>query len=55
MKKSAANENNKEETYNYRDDFQILTLNEKRKILKTAKFLLKLQRDNCSIVAVIAG
>jgi hypothetical protein len=33
------------ENYNFGCDFQILTLKEKRRILKYAKSFLKLQRD----------
>jgi len=32
------------ETYDYESDFKFLTLKEKRKILKNAKYLLKLQK-----------
>jgi len=34
------------ETYNYRSDFQFLSLKEKYRILKNAKYLLKLQKEN---------
>jgi len=34
------------ETYDYMSDFLLLTLRERRAILKTAKNLLKLQRKN---------
>jgi hypothetical protein len=44
----------KVETYNYGDDFQLLTRKEKRDILKNAKFLLRLQRDNGGLIAVNA-
>jgi hypothetical protein len=44
----------KVETYNYRDDFQLLTRKEKRTVLRNAKYLLKLQRDNDSLIAVKA-
>jgi hypothetical protein len=43
------------ETYNYGIDFQLLTLKEKRGILKSAKSLLKLQRDNDVLFAVAGG
>jgi hypothetical protein len=43
------------ETYNYGSDFQLLTLKEKRGILKSAKSLLKLQRDNDVLFAVAGG
>ena len=36
----------KVENYDYENDFQLLTLKEKRRILKTAKVLLKLQKKN---------
>jgi hypothetical protein len=38
------------ETYDYRNDFQILTSKEKRLILKNAKHLLKLQKGNAEMV-----
>jgi 23S rRNA U2552 (ribose-2'-O)-methylase RlmE/FtsJ len=55
MNDSAKDGSCKVEAYNYRDDFQLLTLKEKREILKNAKFLLKLQRDNGIWVTVAAG
>jgi hypothetical protein len=42
----------KVEPYNYSNDFQLLTRKEKRNILRNAKFLLKLQRDNEGLIAV---
>jgi hypothetical protein len=39
------------ETSTYGSDFQLLTLKEKKGILKNAKSLLKLQRDNAVLVA----
>ena len=39
-------EERKVESYNYGSDFQLLALKEKRGILKNAKTLLKLQREN---------
>ena len=36
----------KVENYEYKSDFQLLTLMEKRRILKTAKILLNLQKKN---------
>ena len=37
---------NKVETYDYKSDFLLLPLGERRAILKNAKNLLKLQREN---------
>ena len=34
------------ETYNYKNDFSILTKKEKRRILKNAQHLLKLQQED---------
>jgi hypothetical protein len=38
------------EIYNYGSDFQILTPKEKRRILKNAKQLLNLQKENTDMV-----
>jgi len=40
----------KVENYNFMSDFQILTLKEKRGILKNAKTLLKLQNEDSVLV-----
>jgi hypothetical protein len=45
MDNKAAHESRKVENYNFKGDFQILTLKEKRGILKNAKTLLKLQKE----------
>jgi len=42
-------ENRKVENFNFKDDFQILSLKEKRVIIKNAKTLLKLQNDEASL------
>jgi len=39
------------ETYDYRSDFKFLTSKEKREILKNAKYLLKLQKENNAFFA----
>jgi hypothetical protein len=52
MNGTAKREGRKVETYHYVNDFQLLTLKEKRDILKNAKSLLKLQRDNDVLCAV---
>ena len=36
----------KVENYKFESDFQLLTLNEKRRILKDAKVLLSIQKQN---------
>jgi hypothetical protein len=54
MDSTTKNEMCKVETYNCGDDFQLLTRKEKRNILRNAKFLLKLQRDNGGLIAVAA-
>jgi hypothetical protein len=46
MEYTARREAVKEEYYDCSKDFTILTLAEKRRVLKTAKNLLKLQREN---------
>ena len=46
MNSKTNHESRKVENYNFGSDFQILTLKEKRSILKNAKTLLKLQRDD---------
>jgi len=38
------------ETYDYESDFQVLNLKEKRGILKNAKRLLNLQKENMDMV-----
>lgn len=38
------------ETYDYGSDFQFLTLKEKRVILKNAKHLLKLQKEDLEMI-----
>jgi hypothetical protein len=55
MNGTANHEERMVETYNYGSDFQLLTLKEKRGILKSAKSLLKLQRDNAVLFAVAGG
>jgi hypothetical protein len=52
MNGTAKQERCKVETYHYVNDFQLLTLKEKRGILKNAKSLLKLQKDNDGLTAV---
>ena len=39
------------ETYDFRSDFQFLTLKEKREVLKNAKHLLNLQKKNNALFA----
>lgn len=39
------------ETYDYESDFQFLTLKEKHEVLKNAKQLLKLQKEDAEMVA----
>ena len=46
MNDKAKQEECKGECFNYESDFQLLTLKEKRGILKNAKNLLLLQREN---------
>jgi hypothetical protein len=46
MECTAKHEAVKEEYYDYSKDFTVLTPAEKRRVLKTAKNLLKLQREN---------
>ena len=46
MKDKARQAGVKGEPYDYSKDFRILTLREKRGILKNAKDLLKLQKEN---------
>jgi hypothetical protein len=46
MDNTAKQEGCNVENYDFRSDFQILNLKEKRKVLKNAKRLLKLQKDN---------
>jgi hypothetical protein len=46
MKDTAKQEGVKGEPYDYSKDFKVLTLKEKRGVLKAAKNLLKLQKDN---------
>jgi 3-keto-L-gulonate-6-phosphate decarboxylase len=55
MNDTTNHEGCKVEAYNYGSDFQLLTLKEKREVLKNAKSLLKLQRDNDVLVAVAGG
>ena len=51
MDDTARQEGRKAETYDYLSDFQILPLKEKRGILKNAKHLLKLQKEDAVILA----
>jgi hypothetical protein len=53
MNGTANHEGRKVETYHYVNDFKLLTLKEKRGILKNAKSLLKLQRDNEVLCAAV--
>ena len=46
MNEAAKLAENKVETYDYISDFLLLSLRERRAILKNAKNLLKLQREN---------
>jgi hypothetical protein len=46
MKDTAKQEGVKGEPYDYSKDFKILTRKEKRALLKNAKTLLKLQKEN---------
>jgi hypothetical protein len=39
------------ESFDYSDDFSFLTLKEKREVLKNAKYLLRLQKDNVAMLA----
>jgi hypothetical protein len=55
MDNTSKNEGCKVETYNFRNDFQLLTRKEKRNILRNAKLLLKLQRDNGGLITVAAA
>jgi hypothetical protein len=55
MNGMAKHEGCKVETSNYGNDFQLLTLKEKRGILKNAKSLLKLQKDNDGLCAIKRG
>jgi len=45
-------EGRKVENYNFESDFQILTIKEKRVILKNAKSLLKLQKEGGVLISV---
>jgi len=38
------------ESFDYSDDFSFLTLKEKREVLKNAKYLLRLQKDNVAML-----
>ena len=51
MNNKANRESRKAENYNFGSDFQILTLKEKRGILKNARTLLKLQRDDAVLLS----
>jgi hypothetical protein len=51
MKDTAKQEGVKAEPYDYSKDFKILTPKEKRGILKNAKTLLKLQKENNALLA----
>jgi len=51
MSSKTNRENRKVENYNFGSDFQILTLKEKREILKNAKTLLKLQRGDAVLLS----
>ena len=51
MNNTAKQAKYKVETCNYGSDFQLLTQKEKRGILKNAKTLLKLQRENSVLPA----
>ena len=51
MKNTTKQEGGKVEHYDYGSDFQILTRKEKREVLKNAKHLLKLQKDNVAVLA----
>ncbi|GHV00373.1 hypothetical protein FACS189483_10390 [Spirochaetia bacterium] len=46
MKDKAKQEGVKGESYDYSKDFKVLTRKEKRALLKNAKTLLKLQKEN---------
>ena len=50
MNYTARRERINREFYYYRKDFMILTIAEKRAILKNAKTLLKLQKENADIL-----
>jgi hypothetical protein len=54
MKYTASKAEGKEEPYDYRNDFKVLTIGEKRAVLKTAKHLLKLQKENALLTDVPA-
>jgi hypothetical protein len=46
MNNKAGKEGVKEESYDYGNDFKVLPRKEKRGLVKNAKTLLKLQREN---------
>jgi hypothetical protein len=46
MKNKAKQAGKKGKPYDYSNDFKVLTKEEKREIVKTAKNLLKLQKEN---------
>jgi hypothetical protein len=46
MNNKAGKEGVKEESYDYDNDFKVLPRKEKRGLVKNAKTLLKLQREN---------
>jgi hypothetical protein len=54
MKDMARQEGIGREPYDYRKDFKVLTPVEKREVLKTAKNLLKLQKENALLAGVPA-
>jgi hypothetical protein len=49
MKDTAEEEGVKGESYDYGNDFQLLPRKEKRGLVKNAKTLLKLQKENLSM------
>jgi hypothetical protein len=51
MDDTAKQEGGKVETYDYENDFQILTPKEKREVLKNAKHLLNLQKEDNAVLA----
>jgi len=51
MKNMAIKKSCNVETYDYSSDFKFLTKKEKREVLKNAKKLLKLQKENNALPA----
>jgi hypothetical protein len=51
MKDKAEQEGVKGESYDFSKDFKVLSHKEKRELVKNAKTLLKLQRENLSMLA----